>query len=159
MKEEEKTPGPDGLPNELWKECVDQADNLAALFNEWFEAGAIPADVQSGIITLLFKKGDPMEIKNYRPITLLNTLAKLLSKILTARLKRVMGALVSPSQTAVAGRYIGTNLRTMADLLTFTKKTDAPLGLLLLDQEKAFDKVDWEFMRLTRRLLVSSKTS
>jgi len=144
-----KSPGPDGLPNELWKEIKDQAATLAELFNEWFLAGEIPAEVQGGIITLLFKKGDPQDIKNYRPITLLNTLAKILTKILTARLSRVMGSLVSPTQTAISGRYIGSNLRLMADLLTYTKKMDSPLGLLLLDQEKAFDKVDWGFMRQT----------
>jgi len=144
-----KSPGPDGLPNELWKEIKDQAKTIAELFNEWLHKGEIPADVQGGIITLLFKKGDPLDIKNYRPVTLLNTLAKILTKILTARLRQVMGDLVAPPQTGISGRFIGTNLRTLADLLTFTKKTNSPLGLLLLDQEKAFDKVDWGFMRQT----------
>ena len=100
-----------------------------------------------GTVTLLYKKGDPKDVKNYRPITLLNTTAKLLTRILNNRLKTVMENLITPVQTGISGRYIGETIRTMADLLCHAKVTSTPLGALLLDQEKAFDKVSHRFLQ------------
>ena len=142
-----KAPGPDGMPPELWKSLPNIETPLAALFNEWFAKGSIPDSAKEGVVTLLYKKGDPREIKNYRPITLLNTVLKVLTRTLNNRLKRVMGDLISPAQTGMAGRYIGETTRTMADLLSHARSNQTPLGLLLLDQEKAFDKVSHSFLQ------------
>ena len=142
-----KAPGPDGLPAELWKNLQGIETPIAALFNEWFAQGSIPDSAKEGIVTLLFKKGDPRDIRNYRPITLLNTVLKILTRTLNNRLKRVMGDLISPAQTGMAGRFIGETTRTMADLLTHARTNQAPLGLLLLDQERAFDKVSHSFLQ------------
>ena len=49
--------------------------------------------------------------------------------------------------TGLPGRYIGETIRTMADLLTHAKSTNTPLAALLLDQEKAFDKVSHSFLQ------------
>ena len=141
-----KAPGPDGFPAELWRALPNIHILLAALFNEWLAAGFLPPTTKEGLVTLLDKKGPPLDVRNYRPITLLNSVLKLLTRVLTDRLNTVLASLVHPDQTAVKGRYIGTNIRTLSDLLTFTKTTDAPLGLLLLDQEKAFDKVSHSFL-------------
>ena len=58
-----------------------------------------------------------------------------------------MENLITPVQTGISGRYIGETIRTMADLLCHAKVTSTPLGALLLDQEKAFDKVSHQFLQ------------
>ena len=55
---------------------------------------AIPTETSTGVITLLFKKGDPAEIANYRPITLLNSLYKTFTRILASRLKHVLPSII-----------------------------------------------------------------
>lgn len=142
-----KAPGPDGLPAELWKTLPEISAPMTDMFNEWLSKGEIPRDVKTGTITLLFKKGDPTCIKNYRPITLLNTTLKILTKVLNNRLKGVIGDLITPVQTGISGRYIGETVRTMSDLLAYAKANKTPLALLLLDQEKAFDKVSHTFLQ------------
>ena len=141
-----KSPGPDGLPAEIWPLIHDAAPQLAVLFNHWLTHG-IPERFQEGTVTLLYKKGAPDKITNYRPITLLCSAYKLMTKTLTARLNNVMSSISSPSQTGIKGRYIGMSIRTMLDSMRFLTQTKTPAGILLLDQEKAFDKVDWLYLR------------
>ena len=141
-----RAPGPDGLPSELWKKFKSLAPDLAELFNEWHVTG-IPKEAKRGVVSLLFKKGDPADVRNYRPITLLNTITKLLTRVLNNRLKTVVDGLICREQTGLPGRYIGETIRTMADLLTHAKKTSTPLAALLIDQEKAFDKVSHHFLQ------------
>ena len=142
-----KSPGPDGLPAEIWPLVPDAAPNLATLFNHWLLHG-VPEQHQEGIVTLLFKKGAPDKVSNYRPITLLSSAYKLMTKVLTNRLNQVMHIITSPSQTGIKGRYIGTSIRTLVDTMRFLTQTKTAGGILLLDQEKAFDKVDWTYLVL-----------
>ena len=63
--------------------------------------------MHEGDIILLYKKKDPKDIRNYRPITLLNTDYKILTKILATKLKRVCEASIShPQKGFVPGRQI-----------------------------------------------------
>ena len=61
--------------------------------------------------------------------------------------------MIHPDQTCgVRGRYIGENVSLLGDVVTFTNQADLPAAVLSLDQEKAFDRVDWGFLR--PRLLI-----
>ena len=112
---------------------------LLDLFNDCFANRTLTTSQKTGVLTLLFKKGDPEKIENYRPIALLNVDLKILSKILTARLTKVMCHLVHPDQTGVKGRFIGTNTRLMFDILHLMKNKKLKGAVILLDQLKAFD--------------------
>lgn len=144
-----KTPGPDGIPVEFWKTFKTMIPSLKDLFQYWYDNNAIPDHVQEGTITLIFKKGDPTLLGNYRPISLLNSVLKILTKILTKRLQKVITTITSPLQTAAPGRHIGSNIRTIQDIIAYSKIEHRSLALLLLDQEKAFDKCDWLFLKKT----------
>ena len=143
-----KAPGSDGLPTEFfvtfWE---DLCDPLLSVLNESFGAGSLADSQYEGLLRLIYKKDDRRLPKNWRPISLLNTDYKLASKIITERLKTVMGSIMHQDQTCgVVGRSIFSNLHLVRDTLDFIDKTNEPAILLTLDQEKAFDRVDHEFM-------------
>lgn len=104
-----------------------------------------------GVITLL-PKGDKARhyIKNWRPITLLNTVYKIASGCIAARLKKYLHKLINPDQTGfMSNRYIGENTRLIYDIMQYTEEEEIPGLLLLIDFEKAFDTLSWNFIQQT----------
>ena len=72
-----------------------------------------------------YKKDDRRLVKNWRPISLLNTDYKLASKVITERLKRVMQSIVHKDQTCgLVGRSIFSNLQLIRDMLDMIDKTN-----------------------------------
>ena len=104
-------------------------------------------------ITLIPKNGqDLTNVKNYRPISLLNSDYKILSKILTSRLKPRITMLVhKDQQCAVKERKIHTHLHNIRDLITYCREKLTKAYILSIDQEKAFDRVDHNFLHLVLR--------
>ena len=91
-----------------------------------------------------------MDPRNWRPITLLNVDYKLASRAIVGRLLKVIHLLVAEDQTCgVPGRFIGENVALVWDVVSFASSSRTPVAILSLDQEKAFDRVDWGFMRST----------
>ena len=144
-----KSPGLDGLPYEVYLRMPHMfVPILTDMFNHWFAQGAIPGSVTKGGITLLKKRGRHVweGLDDYRPITLLNTELKILARVLANRLQLVISDLIGPEQTfAVKGRSIQDNLHLILEVLEGTEDgTEA--ALISLDQSKAFDRVDHQFL-------------
>ena len=96
----------------------------------------------------MYKKDDRLETKNYRPISLLNVDYKIATRAISGRLLGVIGSIVGYDQTCgIPGRTISENLMLMRDLIEYAVRADIPLAILSLDQEKAFDRVDWSFLQ------------
>ena len=96
---------------------------------------------------VIYKKGDVKSLKNWRPISLLNVDYKICSKALSLRLAKVLEFIVSPDQTcSVPGRRISSNLHALRDILDYIDRTNETGILLSLDQEKAFDRVNQNFL-------------
>ena len=145
----DKTPGPDGLTVEFYKTFWDDICHILIMTYDWaFEAGDLAYDQYEGIIRLIPKAGrDPLDKKNWRPITLLNVDYKILSKVLAGRLKVVIPRLVSHDQCGfVAKRYIGENIRLIIDLMEYMDQKHSEGILVSLDIEKAFDSVAHNFI-------------
>ena len=107
--------------------------------------GELSTEQKRGIITLIPKKEtDRSVLKNWRPITLLNVDYKILTKALAKRLTFYLPKLVSSDQTGyIKGRYIGTNIRTIEDIIKFVNETDMSGYLLAVDFHKDFGSVKW----------------
>jgi hypothetical protein len=105
-------------------------------------------DQRRGVINLIQKKDKDLRLlKNWRPISLLNTDYKILTKVMAVRLKTVLPSVIHPDQVAyLKGRYIGQNIRTIIDIMDFTKRNDIQGIIAFLDFEKAFDSIDWRII-------------
>ena len=143
-----KSPGLDGLPAEFYKHFFDLiADDLLLVFNELLTSGRMSASQRTGLITLLYKKGDRTDLKNWRPISLLNCDYKILAKMISLRLANVLENIIQPDQTcSVPNRSIITNGLLLRDLVQIAEEKNIPAALISLDQLKAFDRVNWDFL-------------
>lgn len=94
-------------------------------------------------------KGDKPKqyLKNWRPISLLNTSYKIASGCIAERMKTVLDKLIHPDQTGfIKGRYIGENVRLIYDIMKYVEDKNIPGMLLLIDFEKAFDSISWNLI-------------
>ncbi len=136
-----KTPGNDGFTVEFYKYFWDDIKTLVLdSFNYAFEKGSLSVEQKRGVITLIPKKDkDARYIKNWRPITLLNTDYKILTKVLSNRLQIALKEIISPDQTGyIKGRYIGENIRVIDDIIRYTSIHNVSGYILSLDFEKSF---------------------
>ena len=147
-----KSPGSDGLPLEFRVAFWDLlGGDLVNVFNASLEDGLPPFSQSEALIALIFKKGGRLDHKNWRPISLLNGDYKLCARVLAGRLLKVIATVVAPEQTCgVPGCYIGENVAFLRDVLELANEYNLPVALLSLDQEKAFDCVDWPFLFTTK---------
>ncbi|GAA0141934.1 hypothetical protein LIER_42691 [Lithospermum erythrorhizon] len=104
------------------------------------------------LITLIPNVPHPVEITQFRPITLCTTTTKLVAKLLAERLKLVLGTIVSKSQSAfVPNRLITDNILLVYEVHHFIKlKKMGKKGFMSikLDMQKAYDRIEWSFFRL-----------
>lgn len=144
-----KSPGLDGLPMELYrKEKELFAPILSKVFTALGRSGEAPEGFLDGVVSSLYKDGDPADPSNYRPITLLNTDYRILAKVLANRLLPVLGRIISPEQSAfLKGRRIGDNIMLLQMLpyqLELQKVHSAVIAFL--DFCKAYDTVQRRFL-------------
>ena len=148
----EKTPGTDGLPAEFYKVFwKDISAILIRALNYAYETGQLSVTQRRGIIKLIPKKdAEPFFIKNWRPLTLLNCDYKIAAKSIANRLKPSLPNLINYDQTGfIKGRFIGENIRLIDSVICYAKDKNIPGLLLFLDFEKAFDTIEWSFIRKT----------
>ena len=92
------------------------------------------------MITLMYKNGEREDIRNWRPITLLNVDYKICSKILAERLKTVLPKIIGTDQKGfVKGRNIFDSNRLLQDIFEFIDQQNEEGSIIFLDQQKAFD--------------------
>ena len=146
-----KAPRLDGLPMEFYlKFWSVLGSDLVSVLNSYFDSGCLSLSQRRGVISLSFKKGDRLDPRNWQPITLLNVDYKLASRAIAGQLLKVIHLLVAEDQTSgVPGCFIGENVALLQDVVVFASSSGAPVAILSLDQEKAFDCVDRGFMQST----------
>jgi hypothetical protein len=149
-----KAPGPDGFPAEFYQKiwAVIKTD-LMALF-EQLHTGDLPLfKLNFGVITLLPKKENAVQIQQYRPICLLNVSFKVFTKVGTNRVTEIAPKVIKPTQTAfMPGRHILEGVVVLHETIheLHSKKLDGVL--FKIDFEKAYDKIKWSFLQQTLRM-------
>ena len=152
-----KAPGTDGIPYEFYKswpqpepddkENPDICKMLNILYQDIRKGGITSTDFTKGAMALLYKKGEKNKIENYRPVTLLNADYKVLTKMLSKRLGKIAKDLIHEDQTGfVPGRSIYDATRLTKMLLTYTEMKNIKGSIIALDQEKAYDKIDHDYL-------------
>ena len=127
-----KAPGSDGLPAEFYQKCWNiLGGDLVDVLNFGFREGTLSLSQRTGQIALLFKKGDRLDRKNWRPVTLLNADYKLCARALAGHLRKVIHHVVHPDQTCgVPGRFIGENVALLRDVVQFADDVGCPAAIL-----------------------------
>lgn len=121
--------------------------DLLQVLNESLANGQLPLSCRRAALTLLPKKGDLNDIKNWRPVSLLCTNYKLLSTVLANRLSEDLSHVIHPDQTyCVPWRRIFDNISFIRDFLDIGKNLNLNFGLVSIDQEKAFDRVEYTYL-------------
>ncbi len=117
-----KSPGKDGLPSEFYKVFIKELTPiLKKVYDEIFKKDETSHFMGIGVVKLIYKKkGDIADLKNYRPITMLNTDFKILAKILANRLKKVLPNIIQTNQAyAIPGRDITDTISSIRDVVSY----------------------------------------
>ncbi|CAI5977365.1 unnamed protein product [Closterium sp. NIES-65] len=141
-----KTPGPDGLPGELfWSFRPQFTSAIHSLLLGSHEH--LPPSMLQGRTVLIPKRSDASVVNNLRPITLMNSDYKILAICLANRLQPLLPGLIHHSQTAfIKSRKIGDTLNDTLDIFDWATTHSLPLLALTVDIRKAYDMVDREFL-------------
>lgn len=120
----DKCPRPYGFNFTFFKHFWEEIKGeLCDVVDEFFENAALPKGFCSSFITLIPKRDNPQGMSDYRPISLIGSLHKLLAKLLAARLKRVLSPLISPCQSVfLASRKILDGVLAVSEVVDLAKK-------------------------------------
>lgn len=143
-----KSPGVDGFTAEYYQKFTDiLAPFLTKVFQEAFQYGTLPDSFNKAILKLLSKDDkDLTDPTNFGPISLINVDYKILSKILAARLETVLPQIVHKDQVGfIKHQSSADNMRRLLHLMWANKNNPKPVVIILLDAQKAFDRVEWSF--------------
>ena len=139
----DKASGPDGISVRLLKECADEiSPSLTALFNMSLSQGKVPQKWKEANVVPVFKKGDVHDVSNYRPISLLSIVSKLLDRVIHIHVSEFVKPSLSDFQHGFRKkRSCSTQLlgvfHDIGEALDSGKEAD----MIYLDFSKAFDSV------------------
>lgn len=142
----EKSPGEDGITNDILKALIEPLTPiLTDLFNGIIQSNIIPTEWEQCVITLLYKKGSPSDIGNYRPISLLQSIYKVFTSTL---LRRIRASLEIQQPREQAGFRPGystmDHIFTLSQIIERYKEYNKTLYIALIDYKKAFDTIKHE---------------
>jgi hypothetical protein len=145
----DKAPGPDGYTDRFYKVCwpIIKRDVMAVIAAIWCRKFRQFGRLNTAFVTLIPKKEGAEEVKDFRPISLVHNIAKLVTKLMANRLSQRLHDLVSLRQSAfIKGRFIQDNFMLVQQTARLLHQQVKPRVLLKLDLTKAFDSVSWPFL-------------
>ena len=139
-----KATGPDGIPSRILKECsAIIAPSLCSLFNHSLHSGTVPLDWKSANVTPVHKKKKKELATNYRPISLLSIISKVLERCVCNRFYDHVRGMINDAQHGfLHGRSCVTQLLTTLHRIGQLLDNNIQTDVIFLDFAKAFDSVD-----------------
>ncbi|RVX03217.1 LINE-1 reverse transcriptase-like [Vitis vinifera] len=156
----DKAPGPDGFTVAFWQKCWEFVkEEVLDIFKEFHEQSSFLKSLNNTFLVLIPKKGGAEDLGDFRPISLLGGIYKLLAKVLANRLKKVLGKVVSSDQNAfVMGRQILDASLIANEVIDAWQKRKEKGLICKLDVEKAYDSINWQFlMKVMQKMGFGSK--
>jgi exonuclease III len=143
--------GPDGIGNAFIKKFWYLLRIPTQLYaNFCFNSGTLTQTFSTGAIRLIPKKGDTHQIKNWRPISLLNNIYKIISRAINNRLKKVADRILSRAQKGFnPSRYIQEVLINVIETISRCNNSNSAGFIVAIDEAKAFDSLRHDFMEQT----------
>jgi len=145
-----KAPGSDGFGASFYQDhWVALKDILCVAVKDFFRSGKLLKAVNHTLITLIPKVANPETAAHFRPINLCTTLYKILAKILVNRMRPVLQRIIHPTQSAfILHRTIHDNILIAHEIVNKFKHFKGKKGYvaLKLDMEKAYDRIEWDFL-------------
>jgi hypothetical protein len=146
----DKSPGLDGNNSDFLRKCwpiVCQEYNK--ICQGFYEENICMESINGSHITLVPKIDNPTKVGDYKPISLLNSSVKLITKILANRLQKVVTQLIHKNQYRfIKDRSIEDCLAWAFEYLYLCKQTRKEMVIIKLDFEKAFDKIEQQVILL-----------
>jgi hypothetical protein len=122
-------------------------DDVMRFLVEFHRNGRLTKGINSTFIALIPKVDSPQRLNDFRPISLMGSLYKILSKVLANRLRSIMQSVISDSQSAfIKGRQILDGILVANEVVDETRKCNKELLLFKVDFEKAYDSIDWAYL-------------
>lgn len=143
-----KSPRPDGFNFAFYKAwwAIIKAD-LLRVMDEFYDHDKLVKGGNASFIILIPKKDGACDINHFRPISLIGSLYKTVSKVLAKRMKLVMGLVIGEAQsTFIQGRNILDGVVILNETVEDAKKEKKELLVFKVDFAKAYDSVDWGFL-------------
>lgn len=145
---EYKSPGLDRINFNFIKKCwATLKVDFINMLQEFWENGAIPRRENPSFIILISKKDDPQGLNNFRPISLIGCLYKILSKVLARRLRVVLPKIIGEKQIAFMGEQNMLDSVAIAnEVVDDAKRRKKQCLIFKVDFKKAYDSISWEFL-------------
>lgn len=144
-----KCPGSDGIPVEFYKFFYRQLKAiLLGVYRYNVQNRSMHCSAKFGLISLIPKQNrDPLELANWRPISLLNVDYKILAKLIANRLQPILQKIIHSDQVGfIRNRFIGENLTSLAAAIDFCYRNKLDYLIVSCDIEKAFDSLEPKFV-------------
>ncbi|GKC49970.1 RNA-directed DNA polymerase, eukaryota, reverse transcriptase zinc-binding domain protein, partial [Tanacetum coccineum] len=134
--------------DQLWFDYF--GGDVCAAVKEFFYSSKLLGEFNANLISLVPKLQTPLKITDYRPIACCNVVYKCISKVITNRLKEGLGSIVDSNQSAfIPGRQISDNIFLAQEFMHgYGRKGGAQRCAFKVDIEKAYDTVDWDFLKI-----------
>lgn len=144
-------PGEDGLTGVFYRNYWQiVGPQVTEEVRSFFRTSSLPAGWNHTQLCLLPKITKPETMKDMRPISLCSVQYKIVSKLLSERLKPIMDSIISDTQGAfVGGRLISDNIvvaHEMVHGLRTKKSISEQFMAIKTDMSKAYDRVEWSFL-------------
>ncbi|KAL9672560.1 hypothetical protein QQ045_028811 [Rhodiola kirilowii] len=143
-----KAPGPDGFNISFYKRFWNEVKpEVEGFIEEFSENGRLTREINQTFIALIPKVSSPQSLGDFRPISLVTSIYKILAKCLAKRLSSVLPHLISPNQSAfLANRSILDGIMITNELIHSIRRDKRRALIVKLDFSKAYDSVSWEYL-------------